>query len=97
MKEWYKRWNKGHKKNVQVIYVSGDKDEKQFKKTMNANPWLGCPYEIDRAPIEEVIPCVGYPSIGAVNGKTGEVIDKDAYEKINQEGFDSWMEIVNAS
>jgi hypothetical protein len=79
-----------------VIVIHGDKDEKAYKKTMNAVPWLGVPYEFDQGPIEELFPRGSFPAVGVLNGKTGEVIAEDGYDNLyDGTGIPTWMDIVD--
>ena len=43
MVEIYKNLNKDGKK-FEVVYVSSDKDENEYKKYFAQMPWLGIPY-----------------------------------------------------
>jgi len=77
-----------------VVIVSGDGDESGFESSMAGTPWLAVPFKEvgERKPaIEAKVPCTGYPTPGIVNATTGEVIDPDAFGKVDQANFEQWM------
>ena len=87
----YEQWNAGGAKNLQVIVVSGDQNQDGFSASMAGAPWVALPFGADKASIEAKIPCTGYPTPGVVNGTTGEVVEADAFGKVDQANFDNWL------
>ena len=54
LKDLYNKWNKdGAEKNLQVVLVSGDKDQGGFDTSMKDMPWVGQPFGTDKAAISE--------------------------------------------
>jgi len=45
--------------------------------------------------IETGVPCSAYPTVGVLNGTTGDVIDPDVLDKVNQKSYDEWTQVVN--
>jgi hypothetical protein len=90
LKTLYEGWNKTDKQ-IQVIVVSGDQDEAGFKSTMDGMPWVALPFGKDKSSIEAVIPCTGYPTPGVLNGTTGDVIEADAFGKVNDDALKTWL------
>ena len=91
LKELYNEWNKDGAKNLQVVFVSGDKDQGGFDASMKDMPWVGQPMGTDKAAISELVPCTGYPTPGVINGTTGEVIDADCFGKVDEKNYGEWM------
>ena len=90
MKNLYNSWN-ANEKNLQVVIVSGDKDQGGFDATMRDAPWVAVPLGGDKSAIEGVIPCTGYPTPGIINGSTGAVIEADAFGKVSEEHYQQWL------
>ena len=77
------KWN-ANGKIVEVLLVSGDRDESGFRKTVTGFPWLAVPFgelRERRRSIEKFIPCTGYPTPAIVNAKTGEILSADAFDE----------------
>ena len=91
LKNFYNTWNAGDAKNLQVVIVSGDKDQGGYDQTMREAPWVSLPLGADKSKYEAVIPCTGYPTPGVINGATGAVIDADAFGKVSDEAYAQWM------
>ena len=70
----YASWNKDGK-NVQVVIVSGDRDNNQHKTTYSGFPWVTTPLGDGSARIRSVVPCGGYPTGGIIHGSTGAMIE----------------------
>jgi hypothetical protein len=83
----YEKWNK-EKKIIEVIMVSGDRDESGFNQTIADLPYLSIPFnetETRTPSINKMIPCTGYPTPGIINAQTGAVLKADAFD-------DNWDE-----
>ena len=91
LKNLYESWNADGAKNIQVVIVSGDRDENGFSNTTKDMPWVALPLGADKSGIEGKIPCTGYPTPGIVNAATGEVIDADAFGKVDQANYNDWI------
>ncbi len=46
-------------KNLEVVVVSGDRDESGYQATMKGFPWVAVPFGEKRPSIEAKIPCTG--------------------------------------
>lgn len=88
LKDSYNEWNANGAKNIQVVVVSGDKNQEGFDASMNGMPWVAIPYGTKVATIDDKVPCTGYPTPGVVNGTTGDVIDADVFGKVDQKNYD---------
>ena len=77
-----------------MILISGDHDESGYKSTMSGHDFVSVPFaetsERKKA-IEKHVPCTGYPTPGVINTKTGAVIEADAWGKVDDTNFKSWM------
>ena len=91
MKNLYNNWNANGEKNLQVVIVSGDKDQGGYDQTMREAPWVALPMGADKAGIEAKVPCTGYPTPGIINGATGEVINADAFGSVDDANYAQWM------
>ena len=92
MKEFYNTWNAGGAKKLEVIVVSGDRDEAGFKATTDGMPWVAVPLGRDTSGIKAKVPCTGYPTPGVVCGKTGKVIDPDVFGRVAATSLDGWLD-----
>ena len=90
MKNLYNGWN-ASEKNIQVVIVSGDKDQGGFDATMRDAPWVALPLGVEKAAYEAKIPCTGYPTPGIINAATGAVIEADAFGKVSEEHYQQWL------
>ena len=72
-------------KLVEVVVVSGDRDQAGFEKTFNGDfaQWLAIPYGEKRAGVTKLVPCTGYPTPGILDGLSGKVIYADAWNMRN--------------
>ena len=92
LKNLYAEWNKDGAKNIQVVIISGDNDESGYKDTTAEMPWVAIPLKKhNQDKLNTKVPCTGYPTPGIMNGATGEVLDADAFGKVDQGNYDSWM------
>ena len=91
LKEIYGKVNEGGAKNLQVVIISGDKDQGGYAKTMDGAPWVGVPLGADTTGIAAKVPCTGYPTPGVINGTTGAVIDPDAFGKVSMDTVNGWI------
>jgi hypothetical protein len=80
---------------IDVVIVSGDRDEGGYKSTTAGyDDWAFIPFsDIDarKGLIEQHIPCTGYPTPGVINAKTGAVIEADAWGKVDEANFQKWL------
>jgi len=78
-------------KAVEVVFVSWDRGEEQFKEYFESMPWLAIPYEDDKArdSLTKQFKIDGIPSLLIFNG-SGDVISEEGTELIGEyekEGF----------
>ena len=97
LKQLYMKWN-ANGKRIQVVAISGDENDKDYRETMRDTPWVCLPLdatdsELDK--INEVIPCVGFPTAGVVN-KHGKVLHKKL-GATNFYSLEKWLEESKAS
>ena len=68
--------------------VSGDRDEEGFKKTVKDFPgWFVVKYGSNYDAIKAKIPLKHFPLPGIVDAKTGEVIQQNAWGKLDEQSF----------
>jgi len=96
LKTFYAELNKDGAKNLQVILVSGDRDQAGFDATTKDMPWLSLPFGANADAIKAKVPCTGYPTPGIINGKTGAVIDPDAFGKVSLQTLQEHIASVGA-
>ena len=77
---------KGHakEKNLEIIFISSDRDQKAFDDYFKDMPWLALTYS-ERKKKEELgkrFQISGIPTLVLLDGDTGEVICKDARDRI---------------
>ena len=66
-------------KNLQVITISGDKDQAGFDASMKECPWVSLPFGNKGSDaLKALVPCTGYPTPGILKGD-GTVINADAF------------------
>ena len=88
MKKLYESWNASGAKNIQVIVVSGDRDDAGFKSSMENMPWVALPRgSTEASKLNSKVPCTGYPTPGIINGFTGAVVDADVFGKVAAESL----------
>jgi len=59
-------------------------------------PWIALPFNsAKREMVEMGIPCDAYPTVGVLNGTTGDVIDRDVLDRVNQKTYNEWMKLVD--
>jgi nucleoredoxin len=90
--EFYKTVNK-NKKEIEIIFVSLDQNEDQFKEYYESMPWITVPYESDnREVLSDTYGIQGIPAL-LVFKNNGKLIDKNARNTImsKQNGaIDQW-------
>jgi nucleoredoxin len=75
--ELYEEWNKDEKQ-VEVIFVSSDSDEKTFKEYFDSMPWLAVPFGDSRIQqVKMLFNVTGIPCLVLVN-KEGVILEKNA-------------------
>jgi len=82
--EWYTK--DLQKKGLEVVFVSGDQDEKQFKEYYSEQPWLSLPFDDKEtnAKLNKKYKVQGIPSV-VILGPTGELITKDGRAAVSQD------------
>ena len=95
MAENYKKWNSNEKK-IEIIFISGDRDEKSFADYFQDMPWLALPYENAHVneELEKKYRVEGIPTLVIVD-KNGEILKKDGREDVQTKGQDA-LEIFRA-
>lgn len=76
-------------KSFDLIFVSSDRDESQFKEYFGHMPWHAVPFA-DRARqqiLNTRFQVRGIPSLVLVAGKTGQLLDPSARGKVMEPGF----------
>jgi nucleoredoxin len=90
--EFYKTVNK-NKKEIEIIFVSLDQNEDQFKEYYESMPWITVPYESDnRELLSDTYGIQGIPAL-LVFKNNGKLIDKNGRNTImsKQNGaIDQW-------
>jgi nucleoredoxin len=90
--EFYKTVNK-NKKEIEIIFVSLDQNEDQFKEYYESMPWITVPYESDnREVLSDTYGIQGIPAL-LVFKNNGKLIDKNGRNTImsKQNGaIDQW-------
>ena len=87
MKTLYSLWNDDGAKNIQVIFVSGDRNQDGFNSLMEDVSWVALPFGADKSKIEKEVPPKGYPTAGVISGVKGVVITPDCSGKVDHENF----------
>ena len=95
MAENYKKWN-SHEKKIEIIFISGDRDEKSFTDYFQSMPWFALPYENTHVneELEKKYRVEGIPTLVIVD-KNGEILKKDGREDVQTKGQDA-LEIFRA-
>jgi nucleoredoxin len=81
--EWY---NAGLKDKMEVIFVSSDKDESQFKDYSASMPWLSLPYENrdGKALLSKACNCEGIPHLAVFNAD-GSLVTEDGRAAVTRD------------
>jgi len=93
LKGFYEEINKSSQE-LEVVVVSGDRNEAGFKATMDGLPFVAVPFGEQRDSLASAVPCTGYPTPGVINSKTGQVIDPDVFGKVTLESLRAWIASV---
>ena len=73
--------------SLEVIFCSGDKDEKTFAEYYEEMPWLALPFKDPRmATLAKKFDVRGVPRLVIINKATGAVLEQNAVQKITMEG-----------
>jgi len=76
-------------KTVQVVFVSGDRDEHSFQHYYGTMPWIALPFGSPQTQLLNMMFSVrGIPSVVALNGSTGSVLDSNARDAVARNNFD---------
>ena len=93
----YNIWNKDEKQ-VEVIFVTSDRDQKSFEEYYGEMPWVAIPFGDDRIKQLKILCGVqGIPTL-AVFSKEGEMLEKNGREYIINFGKDAvgkFLELYN--
>mmetsp|Transcript_4700 Transcript_4700/g.6710 ORF Transcript_4700/g.6710 Transcript_4700/m.6710 type:complete len:145 (+) Transcript_4700:87-521(+) len=79
--EYYKEWN-ANEKRVEVVFVTFDKQEAQFKEYFGEMPWLAIPYGDERIKkLQAKLEPEGIPFLVCVD-QNEKVLDDEATETV---------------
>jgi len=83
--EWYTASLKA--KGLEVVFVSSDRDESQFKDYFGEQPWLALPFEARdlKAKLSKKFKVNGIPSFVILDGETAETITADGREAVSED------------
>ena len=92
--DFYNKVNKD-KKQIEIIFISHDEEEKEFDEYYKDMPWAAVPYDFDdREDISESFNIIGVPTFVVVNSK-GKLVDAKGKVTILNDGIkaiDKWNE-----
>ena len=92
--DFYNKVNKD-KKQIEIIFISHDEEEKEFDEYYKDMPWAAVPYDFDdREDISESFNIIGVPAFVVVNSK-GKLVDAKGKVTILNDGIkaiDKWNE-----
>ena len=85
--EAYKDIKEAADKPFEVVFISSDKDQKQFDEYFAEMPWLGLPYEQRelKGKLSKKFKVNGIPSLILLDAKTGKVITTDGRSAITKD------------
>ena len=90
--DFYNKVNKD-KKQIEIIFISHDEEEKEFDEYYKDMPWAAVPYDFDdREDISESFNIIGVPTFVVVNSK-GKLVDAKGKVTILNDGIkaiDKW-------
>ena len=81
LSKFYTEVNKGSKQ-VEIIFVSLDQDENQFKEYHDSMPFLAYPWKEDRRKVADNMGISGIPALLVLN-KDGSVASKDGRHDVS--------------
>ena len=82
LKDFYSEVNIG-KKDVEVLYVSSDKSESEFKETYSKMPWLTYPYSsANHRALKQKFDIVGVPMVLVLEAGSGFLISRKGRKDI---------------
>ena len=71
-----------------MLIVSGDRDEEGYKKSIKDFPgWFAVKYGENIDAIKAKIPLKHYPLPGIIDAKSGEVLNQNAWGKLDENSF----------
>jgi len=78
--DWYKS---GLKDNMEIVFVSSDRDEAAFDEYFNEMPWLALPYakRDEKATLSDLCGVEGIPTLAVIN-PDGTIVTTDGTSKI---------------
>ena len=92
--DFYNNINKD-KKQIEIIFISHDEEEKEFDEYYKDMPWAAVPYDFDdREDISESFNIIGVTTFVVVNSK-GKLVDAKGKVTILNDGIkaiDKWNE-----
>lgn len=69
-------------KNVEVVFLSADHDERSFEQYYATQPWLAVPYDAEaREGLMAHIRVSGIPRLCVLDGRTGRILENNAVGK----------------
>ena len=85
-------------KVMEVIFFSGDPEEKVYNEYYGEMPWKAMPFKDARLkPIAKHFKVKGLPRLIVLNAKTMEILNDNAVQIVTEQGpviIDEWMEKV---
>merc|ERR1719433_461912 len=76
-------------KAVQVVFISSDRDAHSFQHYYGTMPWVALPFGSPQTELLKMMFSVrGIPSVVALNGSTGSVLDANARDAVARNRFD---------
>lgn len=66
-------------KQIEIVFISSDRDEEHFRSYYKEMPWLALPYEArdQKKALSEQYDCQGIPYLVLLDGKTGKEITRE--------------------
>ncbi|KAJ8312501.1 hypothetical protein KUTeg_009874, partial [Tegillarca granosa] len=86
--KFYDRFkSKDEGKNFEIVFLSSDRSEKDFKEYFNEMPWLALPFDNreGKNKLSKKFKVSGIPSLIILDGETGEVITANGRGKVSSD------------
>ena len=77
LSQFYEEVNKDGAKNLQIVFVTSDKDDAAFQGYYETMPWTAVKFETDRAPIKKQHGVKGIPMLSVFKAD-GTLIEANA-------------------
>ncbi|KAI6655621.1 Nucleoredoxin-like [Oopsacas minuta] len=86
--DWYKKLTSGSLKDkLEIVFLSSDQSEEEFKDYYSSMPWCALPYS-DRekkAELSKKFGIKGIPSLIFLNAQNGKIITREGREVVNED------------